>query len=473
MNMEQARVGSWIVAAVILGVVSLVVPDRLFARVPPGPGAAEVDTALIAGARDSATGFLSAEALLSHPLVHRDRATDGTLRIRVRAPQALSEVRRPMDLVIVLDHSGSMADENRIAFARAGVIRAIETLRAEDRVALVVFDDDVDRLRDLGPVGNREEIRRIVEQVQPDGSTFLSGGIEEAASILREAGTPGRRRQILLLSDGIANRGLQGEELAGLGQRLGQEGIIVGAMGVGRDYDVMTFIRLAEGSGGGYAYVTSSERIPEAIRGELERADRRLVEDLRIRIVPAPGVRVGTAYKVPMRSIGAGYEILAPTLAAGEEREILVDLTCAPLGKDGTLRPVTRVFLDFTRPGEGQEHVELTLAAGISRHEAAVENFADLAVLATREDLRAGLRTAEVSGRIRSGDYDAAVRELRQQAADLQASNTRLRSPSIASRIGDLLNMATEVETRRFYNSSPSAVATMGQNQAALSAGIY
>ena len=56
------------------------------------------------------------------------------------------------DLIVVLDHSGSMAEENRLPFARQAIIDLLNRLTAEDRFALVIFDSSAAIVSELTPV---------------------------------------------------------------------------------------------------------------------------------------------------------------------------------------------------------------------------------------------------------------------------------------------------------------------------------
>src|SRR6478735_5048093 len=85
--------------------------------------------------------------------------------------------RSPINVALVLDHSGSMGGE-KIVLARKAVERALEMLHPDDRFSLVVYDDQVDVLMESAfctADARREAIRRLA-QTEPDGATDLSSG---------------------------------------------------------------------------------------------------------------------------------------------------------------------------------------------------------------------------------------------------------------------------------------------------------
>src|SRR6202007_2977130 len=76
-------------------------------------------------------------------LVPDAKGDDGTYQLTVLPPES-SAPRRPRDLVLVLDRSGSMAGWKMVA-ARRAAARIVDTLSSGDRFAVLTFDDEIDR----------------------------------------------------------------------------------------------------------------------------------------------------------------------------------------------------------------------------------------------------------------------------------------------------------------------------------------
>src|SRR5581483_1838788 len=73
--------------------------------------------------------------------------SDGTVFLDVRltadvAPGEAVAKHRPVDLALVLDVSGSMADDNKIGLMRQACLGLADQLSSDDRVAVVSFSDD-------------------------------------------------------------------------------------------------------------------------------------------------------------------------------------------------------------------------------------------------------------------------------------------------------------------------------------------
>src|SRR5258708_18827953 len=85
----------------------------------------------------------------------------------------------PLDLVVVLDRSGSMADAGKMDYAKQGLRLLVEQLGEDDTFTLVAFSDSVQTLFGPARIGaNRTQVTAIVDGVQPGGGTNIYGGLE-------------------------------------------------------------------------------------------------------------------------------------------------------------------------------------------------------------------------------------------------------------------------------------------------------
>ncbi|MHB1561722.1 MAG: vWA domain-containing protein [Isosphaeraceae bacterium] len=105
--------------------------------------------------------------------------------------------RIPTTIVLVVDRSGSMRDENRIGALKRAVASFLEKLPPGSRVAVVSFASEVDRLS--GFTTDLVSVRAEVQELEADGSTRFYDAVQQALSLLQhETG----RRAVLALTDG-------------------------------------------------------------------------------------------------------------------------------------------------------------------------------------------------------------------------------------------------------------------------------
>ena len=141
--------------------------------------------------------------------VYRHPLDDGKhlARVAFQAPD-LRDDSRPLNVTLVLDASGSMADGNRIAIARAAADAIRDSLRDQDRIAVVQFTDTViGRLTVEHTRPGDRDVRRSIDRLQPNGATNVQAGLDLGVELADDA----RRRRpdaynyVILMSDGVAN----------------------------------------------------------------------------------------------------------------------------------------------------------------------------------------------------------------------------------------------------------------------------
>jgi len=110
-----------------------------------------------------------------------------------------------IDAVLLLDASGSMLQTDPQKLRNEGARLFVESLRAEDRLAIVQFSSDTKIIRPLSTVATdqKDQINESVKSVEASGLyTDLYAAVSQAKDILTQEGRPDTRQLIILLSDG-------------------------------------------------------------------------------------------------------------------------------------------------------------------------------------------------------------------------------------------------------------------------------
>jgi len=122
---------------------------------------------------------------------------------QLRATSAL----RQAQLVLVLDHSGSMQATDVAPTRLAAAVRAanafLDQLPASVRVGVVAFSSTPDTI--LAPTTDRAAVRSAIDSQVAYGATATGDALTEAVSLLEHAAKRSGRAAIVLLSDGAAN----------------------------------------------------------------------------------------------------------------------------------------------------------------------------------------------------------------------------------------------------------------------------
>ena len=305
------------------------------------------------------------------------------LELWVRADAPGRPDRRPVNLSVVLDRSGSMGSEQKIENARAAVRALIDQLRRGDYFSLVIYDDEVDVLIRSARVTDKELLRRLVDEITPRGWTNLGGGLVEGIrQAERHAGEEFVNR-VILLSDGLANRGITDPgSLGELTVRASRRGISLTTIGMGWDFNEHLMVSLAEQGGGNYYFIESPRDLASVFRREFDLLGDVVATSAVIELELDIDVRIRDIIGYSFQREGSRCRIPIGDLVAGEERSIIVELEL-PAGK-GARRLAAGTVSTPHAPGVSTFSASVTYAEDLARIEAernlTVQARADVAV---------------------------------------------------------------------------------------------
>ncbi|MEE8350089.1 MAG: VWA domain-containing protein, partial [Acidobacteriota bacterium] len=214
------------------------------------------------------------QASLSNPMIVQ--GADGTvyLNLAVTTPRTdyRDILRVPTDLVVVLDRSGSMAEDNKWHYATQAVHSVLDRLGTSDRIALVTFDSNA-QVQSRLVAASDENIRRfrsIVNNLTPGASTNMGEGLVRAEELVSGIMAAKRRGRVLLLSDGHANAGIvEPSELGAMVRRISNQGAVVSTIGMGLGFNETLMASLADHGMGSFSYLEHLESLGTILAKEL------------------------------------------------------------------------------------------------------------------------------------------------------------------------------------------------------------
>jgi Ca-activated chloride channel family protein len=111
--------------------------------------------------------------------------------------------KRPVNLTMVFDVSGSMRERNRMENARTGAAAFVDQLGDTDRLTLIAFNDSQTLIFDNLQVGpNRERMKRDILSLIPGGGTALFDSIAFAIERQQDRLSRDAINAIVVLTDG-------------------------------------------------------------------------------------------------------------------------------------------------------------------------------------------------------------------------------------------------------------------------------
>jgi len=156
-----------------------------------------------------------------------------------------------IDIYLVIDVSGSMMDQSKIVSAKNAASEFVDAFQLEKssnyRIGLISFETQVHTLSKItdDPSGLKDAISRL----QPGGDTAMGDAIRTASVLLSQEARPDARKTVLLLTDGIANRGIPPINAAQIAK---DNGLTIFTVAYGSDADRSTLSQIASMTGGKY-----------------------------------------------------------------------------------------------------------------------------------------------------------------------------------------------------------------------------
>jgi len=175
-------------------------------------------------------------------------------------PPKTTKKRLTSAVIILIDKSKSMREDDKIEAARRAAVVAIDGLKDDDLVGVIGFDDAPFELIPLRPVAeNRQVASSRLRHLYADGRTKLRSSLQ---LVLRKMqGVEASRKHVILLSDGEAADALEGydAELAAFRQN----GVTLTAIALGVDADATTMKVLAQQGRGAFYHTFDPSQLPE------------------------------------------------------------------------------------------------------------------------------------------------------------------------------------------------------------------
>jgi Ca-activated chloride channel family protein len=234
--------------------------------------------------------------------------------------------RAPLNLAVVVDRSGSM-DGAKIDAVKTALSRLIDKLDERDRLAIVMFDDQVDLLLASTPVTDREAIRAKLGDIYARGATDMASGLRAGfAQVQAHAGQAGVNDRVMIFTDAQTNTGdTDTETFIGLAGENAARNIGLTLFGVGIDLNQELVLAITKLRGGSYFYLQDAAKIATVFDLDFDYLVTPLAYDLRLTLQPKPGFRVAEVYGYSAWPAGSdSVEIAVPTLFLSRQEGALV-----------------------------------------------------------------------------------------------------------------------------------------------------
>ena len=372
-------------------------------------------------------------------------------------PQSAEE--HHVDMVIVLDRSGSMKGP-KIYDARQAVLNLLSGLSAGDRFALITYSDSVRQISALKPVtaDYGRQLRALIAGISVGGGTNLGDGLQTGIDVMLSAHENGNVRKLILISDGLANKGIT--DSTRLGQMAGvavEKEFAISTVGVGTDFNEDLMTTIADRGAGNYYYLENPAAFADVFQKEFFYSRATVATQVAISFPLANGITIVDAAGYPI-SIQKNHAVFYPgDLRSGQSRKLFLTLQ-VPTGATRDFE-MGRIKVRYHYHGQLLETVlqgsyEIACVKDQREVQASIDKTS-WAEKVVREDYNR--LKQEVAADIKAGEKQKALQRINTYYREQESINAAVGSAEVTRNLDqDLRDLEQRVEDT--FKGSPSAV---------------
>lgn len=175
----------------------------------------------------------------------------------------------PLNLCLVLDHSGSMSGKP-LRTVKEAASQLVDNLREGDRISVIAFDHKAKVIVPNQDAHDRLHIKRQIERLESAGGTCIDDGMKLGLQELTQVSGK-RTSQIFILTDGENEHG-DNQRCLEIARLAADHGVTLSTLGFGVNWNQDVLESIADAAGGTLAYIETPEQAVEQFNRLLKRA---------------------------------------------------------------------------------------------------------------------------------------------------------------------------------------------------------
>ncbi len=266
----------------------------------------------------------------------------------------------PLNLCLVLDHSGSM-NGRPLETVKKAAMNLVDRLNPGDRLSVVAFDHRAKVLVKNQVIEDIDNIKRQIQRLSADGGTAIDEGlklgIEEVAK-----GKQDSVSQVFLLTDGENEHG-DNKRCLKLAELAPSYKLTLNTLGFGANWNQDILEKIADAGGGTLSYIERPEQAVDEFARLFQRAQSVQLTNAYLLLDLMPKVRLAElkpmaqvapeTIELPVQQEGSRFVVRLGDLMTDAERVILANLYIGqlPIGRQA----IATIQVRYDDPAFGKE----------------------------------------------------------------------------------------------------------------------
>ncbi|WP_457649864.1 vWA domain-containing protein [Profundibacter sp.] len=257
------------------------------------------------------------------------------------------EDRPPLNLVFLIDTSGSMNQANKLPLLIQSFGLMLSELRPDDEVSIVTYAGSAGQVLEPTRVSDKAKIMAALENLHAGGSTAGQQGLQQAYAVAEGMAKDGEISRIILATDGDFNVGIRDPEaLKDFIAQKRESGTYLSILGFGRgNLDDATMQALAQNGNGTAAYIDTLSEAQKVLVDQLSGELFPIANDVKIQVEFNPARiaeyrLIGYETRALNREDFNNDKVDAGEIGAGHTVTAIYEIT--PVGSDAILNDALR-----------------------------------------------------------------------------------------------------------------------------------
>jgi hypothetical protein len=320
-------------------------------------------------------------------------ATSMDLLVWVVAPSTADTTRARMNIMTVLDVSGSMGGA-KLNSLKETMSFVIEQLADGDRLSIVTFDHEAKTLLCFTELDRqiREEALEIIQSLHAGGGTSIGAGLSAALDDFEFSQPPDGMTAILLLTDGqdgditaMCSRFQAGDSTPSCVQRVVSLNVPVHAFGYGADHEAKPLSILSKVTKGSFTYIEDISTVGEAFGSCIGGLMSAITNDVKLVLSVHPSSSRGAtlvpqscAFHSDVKADGSTVTFSIGSMYGEETRSVLVRVNLPTTCSADTTSPMQlSATISYSDLRTNTSHTVVTEACPIATTAVAFEDTSD------------------------------------------------------------------------------------------------
>ena len=216
--------------------------------------------------------------------------------------EAATWQRAPLNLVAVVDKSGSMSGEP-LELVRQSLRQVVGQMRDGDQLSIVLYGDRsyVHLAPTLIAGGGRAAALAAIDAIESEGSTFMEEGLKVGyATAFASDGKFKGNTRLMLFTDEQPNVGkTDAGSFMGMAEAASRRGVGLTTIGVGVQFGGELGMKMSSVRGGNLFFLSNEDEVKTVFEKQLDTMVTELAHDVRITLNPASGYKLTGVFGVP------------------------------------------------------------------------------------------------------------------------------------------------------------------------------